>query len=342
MEQILCTSVCVSRTPGGFEPPSRRNFPMKLCSRCASHVSAWRPECVDWLVAMLLEHRGVLASFWERGDLWAVAVVSWSFHFAVGMEEVAGPFFEIALGLTPSQIGLVHAVKTGGFAILCSPVFGWLQDRYGGFAPIFLSTTVCGLGCFRRSFARGFEDLFVAAAFVAVGGVNEVLTTNAYIVRSFPPSRRTLVYSSFILQQIACELVGQACYLPWNSLLQQLGAERLLRFRLTSGLCLFMCAAGLIQLVAAKPCLDAAHAMELQKERTTGSEVGSSEHLSSTGVVIGMSHNKVSQQPPFHPNRRHLVHAALGGATLVMQSLLLGTALIAWPLWLAHYYVRGQ
>ena len=78
-----------------------------------------------------------------------------------GLGIAVVPFYYLELGLTPTMMG---QLSTAAFflSILPSPVYGWIQDRFGPLYTIMLSSGACAVGCLIRGTATSFENLLVS------------------------------------------------------------------------------------------------------------------------------------------------------------------------------------
>ena len=176
------------------------------------------------------------------------AVVRWSERFGAGLETPVLPFFMLALNLSPSQMGALSTISVVS-AILPSPIFGCMLDRYGPYYTIVLASAACGIGCGLQGVAQGYSWLAGARIFQGIGGFNMPTMINAHITACTPVSQRALTLSAFTAQGLFLRILGQGCYLPWDSMLRALGLERMLRFRVTLSVCTLFCWFGVGALV---------------------------------------------------------------------------------------------
>jgi MFS family permease len=104
-----------------------------------------------------------------------------------------------SLHLTDTQIGLLQGVAFGIFFMLMTFPAGWLADKHNrmrlvacGIALWSVMTALCGL-------CAGFAQLFLARMGVAIGEATLQPVAPSIIADHFPPERRTLPMSLYLM-----------------------------------------------------------------------------------------------------------------------------------------------
>ncbi len=111
---------------------------------------------------------------------------------------LVGPI-KSSLGLSDTQVGLIQGTAFGLFFALMAVPFGWVADRFrrvwligAGIAVWSIMTAACGL-------ATGFGQLFISRMGVGIGEATLSPTAPSLIADSFPPARRTLPLSLYLM-----------------------------------------------------------------------------------------------------------------------------------------------
>jgi MFS family permease len=113
------------------------------------------------------------------------------------------------------------------------PIVGWALDKFGPWIPIVVTATACSLGCLWRGFAKNLAHLQMGAVLNGVG-VNLWTVVLGHLVKSFPPSKRSEVFSGIGIQLAVVQICGKALFpLIEYTLKNVVGiSEDLLRYRL--------------------------------------------------------------------------------------------------------------
>ena len=101
------------------------------------------------------------------------------------------------LGLTATDIGVLGSISTIG-TMLLSPMYGWLLDEHGAYWAIFISSSMCALGCLTRGIATSYGALVLASALLGLGGGNLVTLVCAYVSSRTARVERAPVLSAYI------------------------------------------------------------------------------------------------------------------------------------------------
>ena len=186
----------------------------------------------DQLLGLLADQREALTFITSHPRTFVPAAVRWVERLGGGLGSPVGPFFLLALNLSPSQMGQLSSIGTIA-AVLPAPLFGYCQDRFGPFYTIVFGAASCGIGCGLQGFAPDISWLIYARIFQGMGGGNLPFVINAHITACTPVEKRALVLSAFAAQCLVVPLAGQLLYLPWDWMLGALDLPRMLRFRTT-------------------------------------------------------------------------------------------------------------
>ncbi|MGQ9898009.1 MAG: spinster family MFS transporter [Acidobacteriota bacterium] len=106
------------------------------------------------------------------------------------------PYIKADTGYTDAQLGLIGSAFTWVYA-LCSPIFGYLGDRYHRGRLIAVGIFVWSLATAGAGLARSLWQLLVARAAVGVGEANYATVAPSLLADYFPKARRGLAMSIF-------------------------------------------------------------------------------------------------------------------------------------------------
>jgi MFS family permease len=187
----------------------------------------------------------------------APLIVIWVASFGGALHSPVTTYFYLKLGASDTDIGWIGACFSAG-SIFTPPLYGYLMDRQGGYAPMMITVVLCAVGCLVRGLALDVHTLFVAAAILGMGGINLWNIVLAYLSTNTPKDRRSLVVSGFLFQVTSVRIVGTSLYPLWSRMLQVKwpgddDATLLFRDRLSMGVCTFFCFFGLFELLLYPP-----------------------------------------------------------------------------------------
>lgn len=106
------------------------------------------------------------------------------------------PYIKADTGYTDAQLGLIGSAFTWVYT-LCSPLFGYLGDRYHRGRLIAVGIFVWSLATAGAGLARSLWQLLVARAAVGVGEANYATIAPSLLADYFPKARRGLAMSIF-------------------------------------------------------------------------------------------------------------------------------------------------
>ena len=222
--------------------------------------------------------------------LFVAVVIYWVERVGTGLGIAVVPFYYLELGLTPTMMGQLSTAAFF-FSILPSPVYGWIQDRFGPLYTIMLSSGACAVGCLIRGTATSFENLLVSSSLNGFGGGNMMSMVTAHLASLTPPDQRALVLSAVSLQAMCLKMGGQLLYPFWDEMLA-LGVEsRMLRFRVTLSVCTLFCFFGVVNLAVNGKLLLGRDRTALIRARGPTIEAG-------TAAEGGAEQSTVKRSPP--------------------------------------------
>lgn len=145
------------------------------------------------------------------------------------------PYIKADTGFTDAQIGLVGSAFTYVYTI-CSPLFGYLGDRYRRGRLIGVGIVIWSLATAGAGIARSFMQLLVSRSAVGVGEANYATIAPGLLSDFFVKTRRGMVMSIFFATiPIGTAIgfgvggiVGAPEYLGWRHTLYLVGLPGLL------------------------------------------------------------------------------------------------------------------
>jgi len=282
----------------------------------------------------------------------------WVASFGGALHEPVTTFFLVEVGVTTAQMGTFGIIRNTGAWVL-GPVYGWLLDKYSGFAPTLLSSFFCAVGCLLRGLAPvgHTATMYVAHVLLGLGAGNFWNVVGAYLACATDRDIRPLVTSAFFVQTTTLSLLGKLPYPIWDSGLKMIGIVDLLqRYRMSMSVCSIFCIFGVFNLswngrsmrgvkwdlVTSEPPRQTAQADDVSKD-AVGAGVSCAEGARVTGAgttstITGAASGKsMSFASPAASPWENVVGLFTVGAVFVVQAAGQTTVALLWPL-----YVQKQ
>ena len=106
------------------------------------------------------------------------------------------PYIKQDTGYTDQQLGWVGSAFTIVYTV-CSPLFGYLGDRYRRGRLIALGIAIWSLATAAAGVAANFVQLLVSRAAVGIGEANYATIAPGLLADFFPRQRRSMIMSIF-------------------------------------------------------------------------------------------------------------------------------------------------
>src|SRR5262250_1536394 len=160
---------------------TRRNYDMSLPnSSVPATAAAPKPGAYAYVVLIILALLNLL-NYADR------------FIFAALL-----PYIKQDTGYTDQQLGWVGSAFTIVYTV-CSPLFGYLGDRYRRGRLIACGITIWSLATAAAGIAANFAQLLIARATVWVGEANYATIAPGLLADFFPKQRRSMIMSIFFV-----------------------------------------------------------------------------------------------------------------------------------------------
>ena len=145
------------------------------------------------------------------------------------------PYIKLDTGFTDAQLGWIGSAFIYAYTI-CSPLFGYLGDRYRRGRLIGVGIVIWSLATASSGLARGFMPLFVSRAVVGLGEANYATIAPGLLSDLFVKTRRGMVMSLFYaaipigtaIGYGVGGILGAPAYLGWRHTLYLVGLPGLL------------------------------------------------------------------------------------------------------------------
>lgn len=179
-----------------------------------------------------------------------VVIVIWVVTFGGNMQAPVISFFFLELGMSAQQIGTAKSISQA-MILLTGPMHGMIMDKFGAYAALNLTISLCGFGCLVQACATSASAVYIAACILGIGSFSLETVALATISRALSPSKRCLAVSSFLLQIRIISLGTRLVYPVWVVLVEAIFNVKdvVLRYRLSMMLCTAPCLIGFVWLL---------------------------------------------------------------------------------------------